>query len=613
MTRAQMLRRVDWLADTVERHKAGEPVGVYSVCSAHPTVLEAAIRRPPRTTATCSSRRRRNQVDQFGGYTGHASGATSATWCSASPTRTASRGTGWCSAATTSGRTAGSARPPSVAMEHAETLIAAYVEAGYAKIHLDCSMSLRRRSGRRSPTRWSPSEQRAAAAGGRGDGAGGRAADAPVYVIGTEVPVPGGAHETLDASHTDTGRARPGARWQRTATAFAAVGADDVWPRVMALVVQPGVEFDHLHVIDYEHAAHRRAARTSSTTEPHLVFEAHSTDYQRPAQLRELVEDHWAVLKVGPGLTFAMREALFALAMIETELVPRPSRSNLIEVVERRMLAEPKYWRDYYEGDPIAQRTARRYSYSDRLRYYWADDEVDAARKMLLANLDRVGIPLPLISQFLPLQYERLRAGHLDQSAGALVDRPRPRRAAALRGRVPRRQPRRYPMTHTAIPDQKDGGATILEIGQQPDAWREVAGRRGEQADAFLRDLLARPDLRIILTGAGSSAFAGEIAAPVLRRHLRRRVEPIATTDIVASPRDHLEAETPTLLVSFARQRQQPREPRDHRAGRPAGRPRLAPGAHLRPGRQAGPRAPGPARLAGGATCPSAPTIRVSR
>lgn len=111
-------------------------------------------------------------------------------------------------------------------------------------------------------------------------------------------------------------------------------------------------------------------------------------------------------------------------------------------------------------------------------------------------------------------------------------------------------------MTHTAIPDQKDGGATILEIGQQPDAWREVAGSRkdgADNADAFLRDLLARPDLRIVLTGAGSSAFAGEIAAPVLRRHLRRRVEPIATTDIVASPRDHLEAETPTLLVSFAR------------------------------------------------------------
>jgi len=105
----------------------------------------------------------------------------------------------------------------------------------------------------------------------------------------------------------------------------------------------------------------------------------------------------------------------------------------------------------------------------------------------------------------------------------------------------------------TTIPAQQDGGATILEIAQQPDAWHEVAGRTDEQADAFLGGLLARPDLRIVLTGAGSSAFAGEIAAPALRRHLKRRVEAIATTDIVAAPLDFLERETPTLMVSFGR------------------------------------------------------------
>jgi D-tagatose-1,6-bisphosphate aldolase subunit GatZ/KbaZ len=116
-----------------------------------------------------------------------------------------------------------------------------------------------------------------------------------------------------------------------------------------------------------------------------------------------------------------MREALFALTFIENELIPRPSRSNLVEVIERRMLANPDYWQGYYEGDPIAQRTARRYSYSDRLRYYWADDEVDAARRSLLSNLDRTGIPLPLISQFLPYQYDRIRAGELEPVAQSLV------------------------------------------------------------------------------------------------------------------------------------------------------------------------------------------------
>ncbi|HEV7420011.1 MAG TPA: SIS domain-containing protein [Mycobacterium sp.] len=106
---------------------------------------------------------------------------------------------------------------------------------------------------------------------------------------------------------------------------------------------------------------------------------------------------------------------------------------------------------------------------------------------------------------------------------------------------------------HTGVPAQEDGGATILEIGQQPDAWREVAGRTDLHTAEFLRGIASRPDLRVILTGAGSSAFAGDIAAPALRRHLNRRVEAIATTSIVASPLDYLERHTPTLLVSFGR------------------------------------------------------------
>jgi tagatose-6-phosphate ketose/aldose isomerase len=103
------------------------------------------------------------------------------------------------------------------------------------------------------------------------------------------------------------------------------------------------------------------------------------------------------------------------------------------------------------------------------------------------------------------------------------------------------------------IPSQEDGGATILEIGQQPDAWREVAASVDRAAAAFLRDVVARPDVRVVLTGAGSSAFAGTIAAPALRRHLGRRVDAVATTDIVATPLDCLERDVPTLLVSFGR------------------------------------------------------------
>ncbi len=108
-------------------------------------------------------------------------------------------------------------------------------------------------------------------------------------------------------------------------------------------------------------------------------------------------------------------------------------------------------------------------------------------------------------------------------------------------------------MTDSSEPAQKDGGATILEIGQQPGAWREVGGHADAEAAEFLRGIASRPDLRVILTGAGSSAFVGEIAAPALRRHLNRRVEAIATTDIVATPLDFLERHTPTLIVSFGR------------------------------------------------------------
>jgi D-tagatose-1,6-bisphosphate aldolase subunit GatZ/KbaZ len=417
---ARVSRPVDHLAETITRHKAGEAVGVYSVCSAHPTVLQAAISQAAEDGAYVLIEATSNQVDQFGGYTGlRPAEFRDLVLAVAAESGFASE------RVVLGGDHLGPNRwqrqPAGAAMANAEVLIASYVEAGYTKIHLDCSMSCA------DDPAVLPDEMvasrtarllRVAEEAARRLNLGG-----PVYVIGTEVPVPGGAHETLDhLTPTSADRARRTIAAHRTA--FAELALDYVWPRVIALVVQPGVEFDHLNVIDYQRGA-TAELRHVLDTEDNLVFEAHSTDYQRPAQLRELVEDHWAILKVGPALTFAMREALFALARIEVELVSRPCRSNLIEVVERRMLADPTHWQGYYgsdrEGDPLAQRTARRYSYSDRLRYYWADDQIDAARQALLTNLDRTGIPLPLISQFLPGQYDRIRTGRLEPAAQALV------------------------------------------------------------------------------------------------------------------------------------------------------------------------------------------------
>ena len=250
--------------------------------------------------------------------------------------------------------------------------------------------------------------------------------------------------------------------------------------------MQPGVEFDHLNVIDYERSA-TADLRHVLDDEEHLVFEAHSTDYQRPAQLRELVEDHWAILKVGPALTFAMREALFALALIETELVPRPSRSNLVEVIERRMLAEPDHWQGYYEGDPLAQRISRRYSYSDRLRYYWADAEVDAARRKLLANLDRTGIPLPLISQFLPDQYDRIRAGELEPIAQSMViDRIRDAMRPYARACRPPRQALAFTEQRMSTSPSRPGRRRRNDSRDRPAA-RRLARGRGRDDEAGRR------------------------------------------------------------------------------------------------------------------------------
>jgi D-tagatose-1,6-bisphosphate aldolase subunit GatZ/KbaZ len=418
MSRIATPRRVtDHLGETIRRHKAGESVGIYSVCSAHPTVVRAAMVQAAADDGYVLIEATSNQVDQYGGYTGMRPADFRdlvhgiADECGFARDRVVLGGDHL-------GPNRWQDQPADTAMAEAEVLIAAYAEAGYTKIHLDCSMACADDPpvladevvAARSARLLRVAEDAAAHAGN---------ADRIVYVIGTEVPVPGGAHEDLDGvTPTSADNARRTIAAHRSA--FAELSLERVWPRVIALVVQPGVEFDHQTVVDYHRAA-TADLREVLDTEPHLVFEAHSTDYQRPAQLRELVEDHWAILKVGPGLTFALREALFALALIETEMLPAATCSDLIAVIDRRMVDNPGYWAGYYEGDPRSVARARRYSYSDRLRYYWADPQVQAACQTLLTNLRGSGIPLPLISQYLPEQYRRIRAGRLDPDPEALV------------------------------------------------------------------------------------------------------------------------------------------------------------------------------------------------
>jgi D-tagatose-1,6-bisphosphate aldolase subunit GatZ/KbaZ len=405
------------LWNTIQRHKAGEPVGIYSVCSAHPTILEAALRQAAADDSYVLIEATSNQVDQFGGYTGMRPADfrelvySIADACAFPRERIVLGGDHL-------GPNRWQKEPAETAMSKAEDLVAAYVEAGYSKIHIDCSMSC---AGDQVPAGDDIVATRTARLVRVAEDAAARAGIAHelLYVIGTEVPVPGGAHETLEELVPTSAEAAR-ATLERHRAAFREVGLDEIWPRIIALVVQPAVEFDHLRVIDYRHEG-TGSLRTVLDDEPGLVFEAHSTDYQQTAGLRQLVEDHWAILKVGPGLTFAMREALFALEEIERELVPEEERSYLAEVLERRMLARPEYWSGYYDGSPQEQRIARRFSYSDRLRYYWPDPVVVRAEERLYANLSTHPIPLPLISQFLPDQYARVREGRLDAHPRALV------------------------------------------------------------------------------------------------------------------------------------------------------------------------------------------------
>jgi D-tagatose-1,6-bisphosphate aldolase subunit GatZ/KbaZ len=208
-----------------------------------------------------------------------------------------------------------------------------------------------------------------------------------------------------------------------TKQAFLERGLEAAWERVIALVVQPGVEFGDTSLFEYNRDQ-ARALSQFIQADDQLVYEAHSTDYQTAGALKHMVEDQFAILKVGPALTFAFREAIFALAMMEEELFAGKVGIELSRIrtkLEEVMLAQPIYWQNYYHGDPEDQCFARKYSFSDRSRYYWPATEVQASLAKLMKNLVVQPIPYSLLSQYLPIQYERIRNQELTNSPRALI------------------------------------------------------------------------------------------------------------------------------------------------------------------------------------------------
>jgi D-tagatose-1,6-bisphosphate aldolase subunit GatZ/KbaZ len=407
---------VKQLLDIVARHKAGGECGVYSVCSAHPLIIEAAVRFAQQSGSPLLIEATSNQVNQDGGYTGMrpADFARLVLGIAASAGVPAER---IMLGGDHLGPNCWQHLNAESAMRHSEKLIADYVTAGFRKIHLDCSMSC---VGDPVPLNDAAVAARAARLCAVGEhtwqSVGG---EPPVYIVGTEVPVPGGAHESLQAL-TPTAPAAAVATIEAHRRAFQEVGLYGAWPRVIGLVVQPGVEFDHYHVIDFRPD---RAGELSALvdTQPHMVFEAHSTDYQTAANLRSLVRAHFAILKVGPGLSFALREALFALDQIETELLGDGRASGLRKVILAAMTDDPRHWRKYYGSTGAQLLLDQQYSLSDRIRYYWPQSAVEAALVKLIANLDANPPPLALLSQYLPAGYRAVREGRLEPRARALA------------------------------------------------------------------------------------------------------------------------------------------------------------------------------------------------
>ncbi len=410
----------------VAAQKAGRPEGICAVCSGNPFVIRAALRlgvedgAPVLIESTC------NQVNQYGGYTGLKPADFNGLVETLAAQEGLPRGR-----LILGGDHLGPypfrAERADSAMAKTAEMVRAFVRAGCTKIHLDASHRLADDGG--DPGAPLPPERiarRCAALCAEAESAwrslagaesAGAQHPAPLYVIGTEVPAPGGSDEVEGGVRvTPPGEVEQAIRLTREA--FLAQGLEQAWRRVIAVVAQPGVEFGSRTVIEYDR---RKAAALTSyvKTGTDLVLEGHSTDYQTAPRLRAMVEDGIAVLKVGPALTAAAREAALLLACIEEEWLGDRAeivRSDFAGVLDEAMRADPRHWQGYGSPESAGFESAafeRRYSFFDRQRYYWAQEPVAASLRRLFANLRLRPIPLPLLSQFLPAQYRRVRLGRL--------------------------------------------------------------------------------------------------------------------------------------------------------------------------------------------------------
>ncbi|QNU68194.1 class II D-tagatose-bisphosphate aldolase, non-catalytic subunit [Ruminiclostridium herbifermentans] len=414
------------LKELVALHKLGVPVGIYSACSANEFVIEAVMERALELDNYVLIEATANQVNQFGGYTNmkpldfkeFVYGIAKKIKF---PEEKIILGGDHLGPLTWKNEKSKDA------MEKSCELIKQYVMAGFTKIHIDTSMHLADDNinekldtgiiAERGALLCKVAEE-AYAELLKND----KAALQPVYVVGSEVPVPGGIQEEEEGIQV-TKVCDFEATVETFKQAFYKLGLQKAWDNVIAVVVQPGVEFGDETIHEYDREAAKELSQALKSY-PNLVFEGHSTDYQTRTKLREMVQDGIAILKVGPALTFALREGLFSLCMIEEEIFrynPDIHLSNLISIFDEAMLQNPDNWNKHYHGNGVKIRFARKYSFSDRCRYYLPDTNVQNSIRRLLQNLGTVTIPLSLLSEYMPIQYSKVRSGKLHNDPVSLL------------------------------------------------------------------------------------------------------------------------------------------------------------------------------------------------